>query len=121
MFLRRALMDEGIPFDRVDVIPISDIHIHPLWVAHLKSFAPHFDKAYSHNPLVSRLLKDAGIVVDETNLLDRETYSAKHIRDLIRWNDSEWESLVPEGVAELIKKHDLDKRVQEVGETTTKR
>ncbi|NHJ12223.1 MAG: nicotinamide-nucleotide adenylyltransferase [Candidatus Thorarchaeota archaeon] len=121
MFLKRALMDEGISFDQVDIVPITDINIHPLWVAHLKSYTPYFDKAYTHNPLVSRLLKDAGVVVDETELLDRGAYSAKHVRDLIRWNNSEWESLVPEGVVKLIKEHGMDKRIQEIGETTTKR
>lgn len=121
MLIKRALMDEGIPLDRVDIIPLADINIHPLWIAHMKSFVPYFDKAYSHNPLVSRLLKDAGVKVEETKLLDRSTYSAKHIRDLMRWDNPEWESLAPEGVVKLIKQHGLDERVREVGEVRTKR
>jgi len=121
MFIKQALMDEKMPLDRVDIVPLADINIHPLWIAHMKSFVPYFDKAYSHNPLVSRLLKDAGVAVDETQLLDRGTYSARHVRDLIRWGNSEWESLVPDGVVKLIKHHGLDERVREVGEVTTKR
>ena len=121
MLIKRALMDEGIPLERVDIVPLADINIHPLWVAHMKSFVPYFDKAYSHNPLVSRLLKDAGVKVEETKLLDRVTYSAKHIRDLIRWGNPEWESLAPEGVVKLIKQHSLDERIREVGEVRTKR
>ncbi len=121
MLIKRALLDEKIPLDRVDIIPLPDINIHPLWVAHMKSFVPYFDKAYSHNPLVSRLLKDAGVIVEETTLLDRSTYSAKHIRDLMRWNNPEWEPLVPDGVAEIIKQYRLDERVREVGEVRTKR
>ena len=121
MFLKRALMDEGLPLEHIDIVPLSDIHIHPLWVSHLKSFAPYFDKAYTHNPLVRRLLKDAGIEVDETTLLERSTYSAKHIRDLIRWGSEDWVALVPKGVAELIKKYKMDERVREIGETKLKR
>jgi len=121
MLIKRALLDEKIPLDRVDIIPLPDINIHPLWVAHMKSFVPYFDKAYSHNPLVSRLLKDAGVIVEETTLLDRSTYSAKHIRDLMRWNNPEWEPLVPDGVAKIIKQYRLDERVREVGEVRTKR
>lgn len=87
----------------------------------MKSFAPYFDKAYSHNPLVKRLLEDAGIKTDSTKLLERTTYSGRHVRDLIRWNNSEWEELVPDGVVKLIKKYKLDNRIQEIGETKTKR
>ncbi|MFW9966251.1 MAG: nicotinamide-nucleotide adenylyltransferase [Candidatus Thorarchaeota archaeon] len=121
MFMRQALIEEGIPLDRVDIVPLADINIHPLWVAHLKSFVPYFDKAYTHNPLVTRLLKDAGIEVDETQLLERTTYSAKHIRDLILWNNPEWETLVHSVVAKLIKEHKMDERIREIGEVTTKR
>jgi nicotinamide-nucleotide adenylyltransferase len=121
MLIKQALLDEKVQLERVDIVPLPDINIHPLWIAHMKSFVPYFDKAYSHNPLVSRLLKDFGVKVEETKLLDRTTYSAKHIRDLMRWDNSEWESLVPKGVAKLIKQHGLDVRVREVGEVRTKR
>jgi nicotinamide-nucleotide adenylyltransferase len=121
MLIKRALIDEGLPFEKIDIVPISDINIHPLWAAHLKSYVPYFDKAYTHNALVRELMKDAGIAVDETTLLERSYYSANHVRDLIRWDNSEWETLVPAGVVELIKEHKLDVRVREVGDTTTKR
>ncbi|MHA2379219.1 MAG: nicotinamide-nucleotide adenylyltransferase [Candidatus Thorarchaeota archaeon] len=121
MLMRGALIDEGLPLDRIDVIPLADINIHPLWVAHLRSFIPYFEKAYTHNSLVRRLLQDSGIEVDETELLERTTYSAKHIRDLIRWDNPEWEILVPDSVAKIIKDHSLDERIREVGEVTTKR
>ncbi len=81
---------------------------------------PYFNKAYTHNPLVIELLKDAGIKVDQTELLERDTFSARHIRDLLRWG-GEWEPLVPKGVAQLIKKHGLDKRVKDIGEVKIKR
>ncbi len=121
MLIRRALLDEKLSLDRITIVPVPDINIHPLWVAHVRSLVPYFDKAYSHNPLVKRLLEDGGIKTDSTKLLERTTYSGKHIRDLIRWGNTEWESLVPDGVVELIKKHNLHTRIKEVGEITTKR
>ena len=121
MLIRRALIDEKLPMDRITVVPLSDINIHPLWVSHMRSFVPYFDKAYSHNPLVKRLLEEGKIKTDSTKLLERAQYSASHIRDLIRWGNDEWESLVPKGVVALIKKHKLDDRIREVGETRTKR
>ena len=30
MFLKRALKDEGLPIENIDIVPLSDIHIHPL-------------------------------------------------------------------------------------------
>ncbi|MFX1484499.1 MAG: nicotinamide-nucleotide adenylyltransferase [Promethearchaeota archaeon] len=121
MLIRQALIEEKLPLDRITVIPLSDINIHPLWVCHLRSFVPYFDKAYSHNPLVKSLLEGGGIKTDSTKLLERSQYSASHIRDLIRWDNKEWESLVPECVAEMIKKYKLDERIREVGEIRIKR
>ncbi|MFX0107124.1 MAG: nicotinamide-nucleotide adenylyltransferase [Candidatus Hodarchaeota archaeon] len=121
MFWKRAIVDEGLPLERIDIVPLPDINIHPLWVSHLKSHVPYFEKAYTHNPLVASLFRDAGVEVDETELLERNTYSAKHIRDLIRWENPEWKSLVPENVAKIITKHGLDQRIIDVGDVTTKR
>ncbi len=121
MLIRQALLDEKIDFERIAVVPLSDINIHPLWVSHMRSFVPYFDKAYSHNPLVKRLLEEGGIKTDSTKLLERSQYSASHIRDLRRWGNDEWETLVPDGVVKLIKKHKLDERIKEVGESRTKR
>ena len=121
MFIRKALIDEKIPLERVCVVPVPDINIHPLWVSHTRSLVPYFDKAYSHNPLVKRLLEDGGIKTDSTKLLERSTYSGRHVRDLMRWGNDEWVSLVPEGVVKLIKKYKLDLRVKEIGDITTKR
>ena len=70
MFIKRALIDEDLPLERIDIVPVTDINIHPLWVSHIRSYVPYFDKAYSHNPLVKKLLEDAGIVTDSTKLLE---------------------------------------------------
>ena len=121
MLIKRALQDSGLPVEKVDIIPIPDINIHPLWVAHLVSLVPPFKKAYTHNALVRQLLKDAGYEVHETTLLERSSYSAKHVRDLIRWGDPDWETLVPEGVATLIKERKMDERIRQIGEVRTKR
>ena len=121
MLIKRALMDEGLPLDKIDIVPLSDINIHPLWVAHMQSFCPYIDKVYTHNSLVTRLIKDAGLHHDVTALLERTYYSANHIRDLIRWENPDWETLVPLGVAEIIKEYGWDERIREIGDTTTKR
>lgn len=119
--IKRALIDEGLPLERIDIVPIPDINIHPLWVAHLRSLVPPFEKAYSHNPLVRQLLRDAGIMVSETSLLERESYSGHHIRKLIRENNSSWEALVPPNIVKAIKEMKLDERIRAVGNIRIKR
>jgi nicotinamide-nucleotide adenylyltransferase len=120
VMFKLALLDEDAPLERIDIVPLSDIHVHPLWVSHLKSFTPHFEKAYTHNPLVRSLFRDAGVPVDSTKLLKRANYSGSHIRSLMR-SGGKWETLVPEAVAKFIRENSLDVRVREVGTTTTKR
>ena len=121
MLIKRALLDEELPLEKIDIIPIPDININPLWIAHLKSYVPYFEKAYTHNPLVQRLMRDSGIIIDETTLLERSSYSANHVRDLIRWNNEEWTTLVPRGVVDIMKEFKWDERIKEVGNNTTKR
>lgn len=119
--IKQALIDEDLPLERIYVVPVPDINIHPLWVAHLRSLVPPFEKAYSHNPLVRQLLRDAGVTVGETSLLERDSYSGNHIRGLIRDNDSSWESLVPSNIVRLIKKMGLDERIRAVGTVRIKK
>lgn len=121
MQIKRALLDEKLPMDTIDVIPVPDINIHPLWIAHLSSLVPYFEKVYSHNPLVRRLVRDADITVGQTELLDRSEYSGKHIRRLIRQENPEWKSLVPEGVVAIIEEHNMDERIRQIGEVTLKK
>ncbi len=119
--IKQALIDEGLPLERIDIVPVPDINIHPLWVAHLRSLVPPFEKAYSHNPLVRQLMQDAGVIVGETSLLERESYSGHHIRKLIRNDDPAWESLVPPNIVKLIKEMRLDERIRAVGNVRIKR
>ncbi len=121
LMIKQALIEEGFPLKSIDIIPVPDININPLWVAHLKSLVPPFDKIYSHNPLVRRLMDDFGMAVGTTTLLERSSFSGHHIRELIRDNDPSWESLVPPVVARLIKDYHLDERIRAVGTTRIKR
>lgn len=121
MQIKRALLDENLSIDTIDIIPVPDINIHPLWIAHLSSLVPYFDKVYSHNPLVRSLVRDADIAVGHTELLDRSEYSGKHIRSLIRQGNPEWKSFVPEGVVAIIEEHNMDERIRQIGEITLKK
>ncbi len=113
--IKATLIEERLPLSRIDIVPVPDINIHPLWVAHLRSLVPPFEKAYTHNPLVRQLFKDAGVTVDNTSLLEREQYSGDQVRSLMRQNGA-WDQLVPPVVARFIRENRLDERVRMVGE-----
>lgn len=121
MQIKRALLDKDWSMDTIDIIPVPDINIHPLWVSHLSSLVPYFGKVYSHNPLVRSLLREADITIGTTELLDRSEYSGKHIRRLMRQGNEEWKSFVPDGVVEIIEEYGMDERVRQIGEVTLKK
>jgi nicotinamide-nucleotide adenylyltransferase len=120
MFLRNALMEEDMSMKDISVVPVPDVGINPIWISHMNSLIPYYDRVVTHNPLVKTLFRDHGIEVFETELLERNTFSAKHVRELMRW-DGEWEPLVPDSVVKMIKKYKMDLRVKNVGEARIKR
>jgi len=101
--ISEALADEGVPLHRYIIVPIPDINNNSLWASHVRAFCPPFDVAYTRNPLSKRLFEEAGMRVKEQPLFDRHKYSGTAIRGKIL-KDSEWEGLVPKGVARVIKK-----------------
>ncbi|MBC7089771.1 MAG: nicotinamide-nucleotide adenylyltransferase [Methanobacteriales archaeon] len=102
MMVTKALSENSIPASRYYVIPVQDIECNAVWVAHIEMLTPPFDKVYSGNPLVQRLFQEAGYEVTAPPLYSREKYSGTSVREKML-TDSNWESLVPEAVAEVIK------------------
>jgi len=92
------------------VIPIEDIQRNSLWVAHVKSMVPSFEIAYTNNPLVSELLREAGIEVKQSPLFQRGNYSGTEIRRRMLIGDR-WEQFVPDKVVEIIHAIDGEKRL----------
>ena len=101
--IEAALADEKIPLHRYSIVPIPDINNNSLWVAHLKTFCPPFDVAYTRNPLSKRLFEESGILVKQQPVYDREKYSGTSIRNRMI-NGGNWENLIPAGVTKEIKK-----------------
>ena len=87
------------------VIPIEDIQRNSLWVSHVKSMVPPFEIAYTNNPLVIELLREAGIEVKESPLFKRNSYSGTEIRRRMLKGEK-WEQFIPRKVVEII--HGID-------------
>ncbi len=98
------------------VIPIEDIQRNSLWVAHVKSMVPPFNVAYTNNPLVIELLREAGTKVEQSPLFTRNNYSGTEIRKRILAGDR-WEHFVPEKVVEMIHTINGEKRLMTIAQS----
>jgi len=119
MMVHAALIENGFDLSHIFIIPLMDTNDNRIWVAHLITSVPRFDVAYTHNPLVKRLLYESNIEVKSTAFLNREIYSGTEVRRRIL-NGENWEELVPISVAQIIKEISGIERIQQVGDTTLK-
>ncbi len=98
------------------VIPIEDIQRNSLWVSHVKSMLPPFEIAYTNNPLVIELLREAGIEVKQSPLFKRNSYSGTEIRRKMLKGER-WEEFVPEKVVEIIHTIGGEKRLKTIAQS----
>ncbi len=108
---RLALEDAGISSSKYLLIPIPDVNIHKVWVAHLTSLTPPFQTVFSNEPLTVTLFREAGFKVEPIPFFNRETYSATEIRKRML-NNEDWPSLVPQSVALFIRQIKGEQRLQ---------
>jgi nicotinamide-nucleotide adenylyltransferase len=114
--IKRALDREGIhPYH---IVPIPDTHVHSVWVSHVQSLVPPFDVVYTNSDLVVRLVREHGLKVLSPPLLDRDRLSGTEVRHRML-TGGDWESLVPEPVAEYVKKIDGLERIRETHKYST--
>jgi len=82
----------------------------------VQSMTPQFDVAYSNNPLVVRLFGEAGVEVRQSPMFQRDVLEGTEIRErLVTGGD--WESLVPDAVADTIHEVDGVERIRQISET----
>jgi nicotinamide-nucleotide adenylyltransferase len=114
--IRRALVEEGIQFSKVWIIPVPDVHQHMLWVSQIVGYCPKFDVVYANEPLTCRLFLEAGFRVDPVPPIQRKVYLATEIRKRILAGE-EWEELVPSSVAKFIEEIEGDVRLRDLNKT----
>ena len=83
-------------------VPLADIHRHALWVAHLESLLPPFDRVYTNNPLTRTLFEAAKYAVESPTLVQRERLEGEQIRALMAGGGA-WEKRVPTAVAAYLR------------------
>lgn len=111
MVLRAVeVADVSIP---VHPIPLRDVDRNAVWVSHVRSQCPPFSVVYSHNPLVVRLFREAGVPVGTFPTYDRDRYEGTRIRRLMR-EGGDWRTLVPDPVAVVVDRADGVTRLRDL-------
>ncbi len=113
MMITRSLAGFPRPFY---VIPIEDIRRNALWVAHVCSMAPPFDRVSSNNPLVIRLFSEAGIPTESPAMYERQTHSGTEIRRRMLAGEP-WEHLVPHAAVRVVHEIDGVERIRRIAGT----
>ena len=101
--IKAALDSSDVEPSKWMAIPISDTDSHALWPAILEATVPPFDVVFTNDGLTTRLLKEHGANVEAVKYLERSRYSATNVRNRIL-EMKEWEKLVPDPVAAMVKK-----------------
>jgi nicotinamide-nucleotide adenylyltransferase len=110
MMVTKSVSEFDIP---TYVVPIEDLERNSVWVSHVQSMSPSFDVAFSNNPLVIRLFEEAGVEVRQSPMFHREVLEGTELRE--RMIDSgDWESLVPDPAAAVIRECGGAERIQQV-------
>ncbi|AGI47603.1 nicotinamide-nucleotide adenylyltransferase [Thermoplasmatales archaeon BRNA1] len=99
LMIEQALKGEGI--DNYSIVPIEDLNRYSTWVSHVASMCPPFTRVYTNNPFTKRLFSEAGYIVKDSPLYNRDLYSGTEVRRrMVEGED--WRSLVPEAAALVI-------------------
>lgn len=97
-------------------VPIEDLERNAVWVSHVQSMCPPFEVAYSNNPLVIRLFREAGVEVRQEPLFRREVLKGSELRERMVAGDG-WRRFVPGPVVEVIEDVDGVARLRQIAST----
>ncbi|MFA9425332.1 nicotinamide-nucleotide adenylyltransferase [Natronorubrum sp. A-ect3] len=108
MMLTKSLVDHDLV---TYAVPIEDLERNSVWVSHIQSMSPDFDVAYSNNPLVIQLFREAEIEIRQSPMFNRDVLEGSEVRERMI-NDGDWETLVPEAVVNVVDEIDGIERIQ---------
>lgn len=108
--IEAALLDHGIPASKFCIIPVRNINDYDAWPNHVDSLVPHYEAVYTGSPIVKELFEKQGKhkIIDVEKKFD---ICSTKIREKI-FRGEDFSDIVPEKVAELLKKWDARKRMQ---------
>lgn len=109
--IHEALKQRNGWLARAITVTVPDIQYNSAWPAHLKSYSPPFETVYTNNPLVTVLLKNAGIKVRHPKLYMRDKCSGTNIRRWLLKGDQQWRKYVPESTIRILEELKIRERL----------
>jgi nicotinamide-nucleotide adenylyltransferase len=116
VMIRQALLDAGVDYSRLWVVPVPDVNLHMLWVSALEGYTPRFTVVYSNEPLTRRLFMEAGYNVKSIRFFQRKMYTSTLVREKMLAGES-WTTLVPKSVVDFINQIDGVNRLRDLART----
>jgi nicotinamide-nucleotide adenylyltransferase len=117
MMIKEALdVEKDIDPRKVLIVPVPDVDIHSLWTRQVDMMVPEYQVVIANDPFTLLLFKERGVKVIEAPLQKRNELEATRIREKMAQENKGWISLVPPGVAKIIKKIDGERRVKAIAE-----
>ena len=115
--IEAALYEIKIPREKYEIVTIRNIDNFALWVRHLELYIPPFERVYTGSDPVQYLFEDNNRNSKTTHeiisIKKEQKVSGTSVREMMR-SGGQWEILVPQSVAGLIKKWDGVNRVKAV-------
>lgn len=118
VMVRRALVEAGVDYAKLWIVPVPDVHLHMLWVSAVEGYTPKFNVVYSNEPLTRRLFMEAGYKVNDLPLFDRKVYMSTSVRQKMV-NGESWITLVPKAIADFVLEIDGVNRLRDLARTDT--
>jgi nicotinamide-nucleotide adenylyltransferase len=113
VMVRKALLEAGVDYSKLWIVPVPDVHLHMLWVSAVEGYTPKFNVLISNEPLTKRLFMESGYEVKTIPLFERKLYMSTIIREKMHKDDS-WIELVPKSVADFILEIDGVNRIRDL-------
>jgi len=99
--------------EKIKVYYVPDTGDHDKWTYHVDVIVPKYDIVFSNDDFTLSLYKKRGIKTIQVPLLQRETVSGTHIREMIA-GDKDWSSLVPQGTKNVLIKIGAKERLSRI-------
>ena len=114
MMIKASLdAEKGVDAGRVLIVPVPDVDVHALWTRQVDMLVPKYEVVFANDPFTLLLFRERGVRTVEVPLFERSRMMATEVRR--RMGEGEdWQELVPEPVAGVIKAINGEDRVKAI-------
>lgn len=114
MMIKASLdAEKGVDACRVLMVPVPDVDVHALWTRQVDMLVPKYEVVFANDPFTLLLFRERGVRTVEALLFERSRMTATEVRRRMAEGE-DWQELVPEQVAGVIKAINGEERVKAV-------